>query len=122
MRKLIVFVLAVSLLITAMPAFAARGGRKGADEKAYEHASEEAIFHRVGDWFATRGKSEEEKKAIIAERKAKRAAIRAQKEAEKKKKMIEKEAARKKKMLEREAKKTQKKLDKQMKGLKGKGR
>ena len=91
MRRFIVFVLILSFISLVTPVYAAKG-RKGASDSALEHASEEAIFHRVGDWFATVGKSEEEKKAIIAERKAKRAAARAQKKAEKEKKRVEKEA------------------------------
>ena len=107
MKKLVVITLVLSLIVISMPIFAAEGGKKGASARAFERASDEAIFHRVGDWFATRGKSEEEAKAIIAERKAKRVAIRAQKEAEKKKRKLEKEAAKK-----------QKKLQKKMKGWK----
>ena len=107
MRKIIAWVLVLSLCFGVTPVFSAQGGKRGASEKAYEHASDEAIFHRIGDWFATRGKSEEEKKAIVTERKAKRAAIRAQKEAEKQ----QRKAA-------QEAKKTRKKAQKKMKGMK----
>lgn len=103
MRRFISLLLIMSFVLISMPSMAAQG-RKGASDKAYEHASDEAIFHRIGDWFATRGKSEEEKKAIIAERKAKRAAARAQKK-------IEKE----KRKLEKEAKKAQKKMKEKMK-------
>ena len=60
MKKILIITLAVALLISNMPVFAAQG-RKGASDKALERASDEAIFHRIGDWFATRGKSEEEK-------------------------------------------------------------
>ena len=105
MRRILTFIIVVSLVATSMPAFAAKGS-KGASEKAMERASDEAIFHRIGDWFATRGKSEEEKKAVLAERKAKRAAKRAQKEAEKQKRIMEKEA-----------RKGQKKMKETMKGI-----
>ena len=98
MKKLLIFVLAFALIALSIPAFAAQG-RKGASDQALERASDEAIFHRVGDWFATIGKSEGEKKAIIAERKAKRAAARAQKMAGKKKKEMEKKAKKAKKDL-----------------------
>lgn len=90
MKKILSALVIISLIFTALPVFAAQG-RKGASDKALEQASDEAIFHRVGDWFATIGKSDEEKKAIIAERKAKRAAARVQEEAERaRKKMKEK--------------------------------
>jgi len=106
MRKLIVLSLTVCLLaLFSLPALAARGGVKGADQKAYEHASDNAIFNRASDWFATRGKSEEEKQAIIAERNAERA-----------RKRIEKEARKTKKKAEREAKKAEKKARKKVKG------
>ena len=106
MKKLVAITVILALVLCVVPAFAARG-EKGASAKAYEKASDEAIFHRVGDWFATRGKSEEERNAILAERKAKRAA-----------KRIEKEAEKKKKQLEKEAKKKKKQLDKKLKGMK----
>lgn len=109
MKKLAIMTIVVLLIAAFVPLLsvgAAEKGTKGASERAYERASEEAIFHRVGDWFATRGKSEEEKEAIIAERKATRAAKRAQKEAEKQKRKMEKEG-----------RKTQKKMKKKMKGF-----
>lgn len=92
MKKLILVTLVLSLVLVSGLAFAARGGVKGADEKAYEHASDNAIFNRIGDWFATRGKSKEAKEAIIEERKAKRAQKRAEKEARKAQKATDKEA------------------------------
>jgi len=51
--------------------------KKGASETAYEHASERSVFNRFGDWFATVGKSEEEKAKILEERKARTTANRA---------------------------------------------
>ncbi|MFC1576035.1 hypothetical protein ACFL3J_00020 [Candidatus Omnitrophota bacterium] len=98
MKKFVVILIALSLVMVSMPAFAAKGQR-GASTTAYEHASDDAIFHRVGDWFATVGKSDTEKKAIIAQRKAKRAAARAQKKAEQQKRKMEKEAERSKKEM-----------------------
>jgi len=111
MKRLIVFFIAIALILSTVPVFGAQG-RKGASDRALERASDEAIFHRVGDWFATRGKSESEKKAIIAERKAKRAAKRAQKEAEKKKRNLEKEARKAEKKVRKEAKALKKGLGK----------
>jgi hypothetical protein len=108
MRRILTAVVVVSLVLASIPAFAAQG-RRGASDRALERASDEAIFHRVTDWFATRGKPEGEKKAILAERKAKRAAKRAQKEAEKQKRTMEKKA-----------RKAQKKMKEKMKGFRKK--
>ena len=91
MKKVVAFLLAIVFLIGIAPVHAAPG-RKGASDKAYEHASDNAVFNRVGDWFATRGKSAEEKKAVLTERKSERAAKRAEKEARKQKRNAEKEA------------------------------
>ena len=76
------FIIAVALLLTlaVRPVFAAEGGEKGASAKAYEHASEQSIFNRVNDWFATIGKSPEEKASILQERKTERAKKRAEKQ------------------------------------------
>ncbi len=59
--------------------------QNGANRQAYKHASEHSIFNRTGDWFATIGKSEKERKEILQERKANRALIQAEKEMNKKK-------------------------------------
>lgn len=83
MKKLIVILIIFSLIAIPSVSFAAKGGERGASEQAYEHASDQAVFHRVGDWFATVGKSKEEKDKIKAERRAKREAERIRKEAEK---------------------------------------
>lgn len=88
MRRVTVGFLIALFLISGIPAFAAE---KGASEKAYEHASDQSIFNRVGDWFATIGKSPEEKEKILAERKAKRAAKRAEIEAKKAQKKAKEE-------------------------------
>lgn len=100
MRRFVAILVILSLTVISMPAFCAIG-QKGASESALEHASDEAVFHRVGDWFATIGKSPEEKKAVIAERKAKRAAARAQKEAAKKQKELEEKVKKMKKSMSR---------------------
>lgn len=86
MRKVTAGVLVALFLVVGMPVFTAE---KGASAKAYEHASEESIFNRIGDWFATVGKSPEEKEKILMERKAERAAKRAEKEAKKAQKEAE---------------------------------
>lgn len=109
MKKILAIFLVLSFI--AVPAFAAKG-RKGASDTAYKNANEQAVFHRAGDWFATVGKTEKEKKAIVAERKAKRATLKVQKEAEKKKKMLQKEIERQQKQAEKQRQKTLKKLNK----------
>jgi hypothetical protein len=105
MKKIAVLILC-SLALTAVitPAHAVKG-RKGASDEAYEHASDQAIFNRVGDWFATLGKTEEEKEAIISERKSKREAARIKKETGKK---------------QRELQRNQEKEQREIKGKSGK--
>lgn len=101
MKKTAVIMFLVVCIVIAVPVFSAEGGKKGASPKAYEHASENAVFNRVGDWFATIGKSEEEKTKMLEQRKAERAV-----------KLIEKEARKTKKKAEKETKKIQKKAAK----------
>jgi len=88
MGKIITYLSIIFILSGSIHGFAAESSSKGASAKAYEHASDEAVFNRVSDWFATRGKSDEEKKAIIAERKAKREAKRLEKETRKREKAM----------------------------------
>ncbi|MBN1869315.1 MAG: hypothetical protein JW847_01890 [Candidatus Omnitrophica bacterium] len=83
MKKFMVLGLAVMLVFSAAVVFAQQDKGKGASAQAYEHADDNAIFNRVGDWFATIGKSDEEKAVIKAQRKTERAAKRAEKETQK---------------------------------------
>ena len=89
MRKCIVICLAIFLVFSSTLSSAQPKGPKGASERAMEKASDEAIFHRVGDWFATLGKSDEEKARVRAERRAARQAKRAEKKLEKQKRTAE---------------------------------
>jgi len=82
MRSVIIM-LAVMLMFPAV-LYSAEDGEKGASRQAHEHASDQAIFNRVGDWFATVGKSDEEKEAIKAERLQGRERKRLEKEEKKK--------------------------------------
>jgi FKBP-type peptidyl-prolyl cis-trans isomerase len=82
MKKTMMLVLTAMLVLFAMPSFA-QEKEKGASAQAYEHADDKAIFNRVGDWFATVGKSDEEKATIKAQRQAERQAKKAEKEAKK---------------------------------------
>ena len=99
MRKLLTISFILMLAMAYIPTFAAEEGKKGASAKAYEHASDQSIFNRVGDWFATIGKSPEEKEKILEERRAKRAAKRAEIEAKKAAKKAEKEAKKSKEKI-----------------------
>jgi hypothetical protein len=81
-RKILVPVVFV-LVLGIVPAYAGDAGTKGASSKAYEHASDQSIFNRVGDWFSTVGKSDEEKEVILQKRREMRAARRAEREAHK---------------------------------------
>ena len=55
MKKL--FILVLLAIFIASPALV----YAGANERALEHADDQAIFNRTGDWFATIGKSDAEK-------------------------------------------------------------
>jgi hypothetical protein len=77
--------------LIALPVFAAEGGEKGASEEAFEHASEQSVFHRAGDWFATVGKSPEEKEQALQKRREMRDQKRIEKEARKSVKEMEKQ-------------------------------
>jgi len=90
---------------------------KGASQEAYEHADDNAVFNRVGDWFATVGKSKEEKEKILAERKAERATKRAEKEAEKMKRKAEEAKGE----AEKEAKRVRERTEKQAEEMKQEG-
>ena len=106
MKKLVALLVVLSIVFGSFvsPVFAAQG-RKGASDMALQKANEESAFNRVGDWFATRGKTESEKKAVLAERKLKRAAEKAQKKAQKRKKEAEKKAKEAKKKMQEQMKK-----------------
>jgi len=97
MKKFIILLLAVAIVMSAVPAMAQRGSGSVDFQK-------DSVVDKVGDWFATRGKTPEEAKTIIAERKATRAAKRAQKEAERQKKILAREAEKAKKQMGKQAK------------------
>lgn len=120
MKRFIISFVAVLFVLTNLLVYAGEGGEKGASSKAYEHASENAVFNRVSDWFATLGKSKEEKAKMLEERKAERAAKRAEKEAKKLKKKAEEEAEEAKEEAEEKAEKVKEKVSKQKGPGKGK--
>lgn len=93
MKKLVIFLMLGVFVFSLVPDGFCREaqevvkkGQKGASERAQERASEQSVFNRVGDWFATIGKSKEEKQQIIQQRKAEREAKKAEKRAQKLKK------------------------------------
>ena len=92
MKKLVALAAVFSLFIFFNSVPPSHAEERGASPKAFEHASDQSIFNRVNDWFATVGKSDDEKRMIRAERKAKRAAKRMEKEARKAGKKTEKKA------------------------------
>jgi hypothetical protein len=85
MKRLIAIAIVFLFILSVVPVFAQTATRKTPtpNQKAYEHASEKSAFNRAGDWFATIGKSDQEKAKIIAERDMHRAAKQAEKEAKK---------------------------------------
>jgi len=101
MKKFTVIIALAAFAAGATPVFA----QKGANEKALEHASDQAIFNRVGDWFATIGKNKEEKARIKAERRVKRAAKNAEKKAKQAKDELEDDAEEAKEKIEKGSKK-----------------
>ena len=64
MKKTKIIAIAVLCIFVASIAFA-QDRTRGASARAQERASDQAIFHRVTDWFATVGKSDVEKQKIL---------------------------------------------------------
>ena len=91
----------------SFPVFPKEEGQKGASSRAYEKASSNAIFNRISDWFATLGKSKEEKAKILEERKAAREAGKSKGKSKQKVEEVDKQA--------RKALKEQQKKEKQLK-------
>jgi len=125
MGKILIALVAVLLLFVFLETkevFSAEKGEKGASTQAYEHASENAIFNRVSDWFTTIGKSKEEKEAMIAERKTKRATRRAEKEAQKATRKAERERERERKREKERERKIEEGAEKFKDKVRGQGR
>ena len=109
MRKFLLLGILMAVVLFAVPVRAQEETTKGASEQARERANDNAIFNRVPDWFATVGKSDEEKEKILAERRAEREA-----------KRLEKEAGKLQREAEQEARKAQKQLEEAQGRAKGK--
>lgn len=107
MKKIIAGFFIAALIFSVVPAYA---GDKGASMTAQEHASEHSIFNRVGDWFATVGKSGAEKDQILAERRAERKKAEAEKLAKQNKAEAEKMAKKKKAEADKKMKEAKSKM------------
>ncbi len=81
MRKLVAIGVVFSLILSSGFVQAEQVRARGASQTAREQASGRAIFNRITDWFSTLGRSEEEKKRILEERKARRLKKQAEREA-----------------------------------------
>lgn len=92
MKKILAAILVVLFTATSVPVYAAPFGEKGPSSTAVENASSDSVIDRVGDWIATRGKSQSEKDQILLQRRTERAAKRVQKAAENAQKEMAKEA------------------------------
>ncbi len=99
MKKVLVAIFAVMFVLSAVPSFAAFE-MKGAVAPAVQQAGNESALDKVGDWFATRGKTPEEKTVILNQRRADRAVKEAEKMAKQAQKDMEKMAAEAKKKAE----------------------
>ena len=62
------------LISSSTPVLAVDSGQSGTSMSAHQHASDEAMFTRIGDWFATLGKSGFEKESILVQRRTARVA------------------------------------------------
>ena len=80
MRNFFIVLLVLSFALTA-PVFAAQDAGVGAIAKSADKASQDTWIDQAGDWFATLGKSEEDREFIITQRRADRFAQRVQTEA-----------------------------------------
>lgn len=74
--RIVMWTLLAGLISSSTPVLAADGGQSGASVSAYQHASDEAVFTRIGDWFATLGKSGFERDSILVQRRTARVARR----------------------------------------------
>ncbi len=86
MKKIRILLVLVFVLFHVPVAIAAKGGKKGASDKAFEHANEKARFKRDPDWFNKIGNQKEDK----TDKKTRKLEEKIDKETQKAKKKIEK--------------------------------
>jgi hypothetical protein len=110
-KRTVVWIIVVMFFAGITPIFAKDGGGKvpNPNEKAYEHANENARFKRTGD---VKGK-EAEKVKERSVKEAEKAKKEVEKKAEKEKKEAEKKIEKAKRVAEKEAKKKQKEMEKE---------
>ena len=99
MKKLIVLIALACFVLSAVPALPAYAQGKSAISS--KELTDDSVIDKVGDWFATRGKSDAEKQKMLSQRKADRVARRAQKKIEKQKKQADKKLEQQKKSMQK---------------------
>lgn len=108
MKKLVILAVLVCFVFSAMPAVSSHAqGKSGVSSSSI---ADDSAIDKIGDWFATRGKSDAEKQKMLAERKMKRVAERAQKKAERGQKEAQKQMQKQKKEMNKSMKQMQKGL------------
>ena len=99
MKKLVVLAILVCFVFSAVPALPTYAqGKSGVSASA---VSDDSVIDKIGDWFATRGKSDAEKQKILAERKMKRMAERTQRKLEKEQKKASRELNKQKNQMQK---------------------
>jgi ElaB/YqjD/DUF883 family membrane-anchored ribosome-binding protein len=113
-KRLVLLIFLGFFAVTIINSVYAQQPQKGASAQAYEHASEQSVFNRVGDWFATIGKSGAEKEKILQQRRAQREAKRIRKqtnqESEAAQKQLREESRRTKQQTERKVQRLREKV------------
>ena len=99
MRKLVVIAVLACFALSFAPAVTSYAQGKSAISA--KELTDDSAIDKVGDWFATRGKSDAEKQKVLAQRKANRVAARAQKKIEKQKREAQKKMQKQQKSMEK---------------------
>jgi len=97
MKKLLALAVLVCFALSAVPALEACA--QGKSTVSSKELTDDSVVDKVGDWFATRGKSDAEKQKLLAQRKANRVVARAQKKIERQKKQSDKKLDQQKKSM-----------------------
>ena len=88
MKIAVTCLVSIFIINLSVPAYSQKRYSSGAYS---ELSAERTYLQRVSDWFATVGKTQEEKAVILSQRQAKRNIVNKQKMIERKKKEIEKQ-------------------------------
>ncbi len=89
MKRSTIAVLVIACVLGTSQSFAQPEEAPKGRSVARERASDNAVFNRISDWFATRGKSPEEAEAIRTQRQEERDAARTRREAGRQKREAE---------------------------------